>query len=264
MLAPAGAEMPDGDASTPSTPVATPALPHLPDEPCLAADPVSGRIAAVSDAVSLNLADGTRVRLADLGLPPDRDAEAALSERLAALVGSGARLYWAHSEPDRYGRLHAQVVLSGTGLWLQADLIARGLVFVAPGGMSSPCVRRLIEIESRARAEGNGFGSGAARVMAAGDPAIGDRLGEFVTVEGTVASVGGSQRNVYLNFGDDWSKDFTVIASRRDIKRWPDAGEDLARLEGERVRVRGYVERWNGPLIRIEHPAQVEVRPSDP
>jgi DNA/RNA endonuclease YhcR with UshA esterase domain len=130
--------------------------------------------------------------------------------------------------------------------------------------MSSGCVRRLIEIESRARAGGTGFWDGAARVMAAGDPALGDRLGEFVTVEGTVVSVGGSHSNVYLNFGDDWSKDFTVIASRRDIKRWPDAGEDLARLEGERVRVRGYVERWNGPLIRIEHPAQVEVWPHGP
>ena len=239
------------------------AEPCLADEPATgehATGPATGRIARVPDAVTLGLGDGTLVRLADLGLPADRAAEAALLERLARLVGAETRLHRSHPEPDRYGRVHAQVVLSGTGVWLQADLLARGLAFVAPDAMSDRCVGRLLEIESRARADGIGPGSGALPAMAAGDPALADRLGTFVTVEGTVVSVGGSHGNVYVNFGEDWSKDFTVIASRRDIKRWPQAEQNLDRLQGRRVRVRGYVERWNGPLIRIEHPAQVEIR----
>jgi hypothetical protein len=33
---------------------------------------------------------------------------------------------------------------------------------------------------------------------------------------------------------------------------------DLASLEGQRVRVRGWVESWNGPAIEATHPEQIE------
>jgi hypothetical protein len=35
-------------------------------------------------------------------------------------------------------------------------------------------------------------------------------------------------------------------------------GIDIAAYEGRRIRVRGWVEYWNGPMIEVTHPEQIE------
>jgi micrococcal nuclease len=35
-------------------------------------------------------------------------------------------------------------------------------------------------------------------------------------------------------------------------------GIDVAAYQGRRIRVRGWVESWNGPMIEITHPEQIE------
>lgn len=73
-----------------------------------------------------------------------------------------------------------------------------------------------------------------------------------------MVSVGKTRSNTYLNFGPDWSLDFTVMIPVSDQRSWgPDSFQPDA-LEGHRIRVRGYLEEWNGALIRVRRPAQIE------
>lgn len=64
---------------------------------------------------------------------------------------------------------------------------------------------------------------------------------------------------MYLNFGADWRTDFTITIAARDLKLFEQAGLDLFALEGRTVRVRGWLDSYNGPAIEADHPEQIEV-----
>ena len=63
----------------------------------------------------------------------------------------------------------------------------------------------------------------------------------------------------YLNFGENWREDFTVSIAPRDRRRFEAAGIAVEDYEGRLVRVRGWVDSFNGPMIEATHPEQIEV-----
>jgi endonuclease YncB( thermonuclease family) len=84
---------------------------------------------------------------------------------------------------------------------------------------------------------------------------------DFMVVEGQVTSVADRERAVFLNFGDDISRDFGVMIVRDNLENFPGGVEALTALQGKTVRVRGSVPRCAKPLMRIDHAAQlVEVK----
>jgi hypothetical protein len=85
------------------------------------------------------------------------------------------------------------------------------------------------------------------------------KLSGFQLVEGVVQAVGVGRDRVYLNFGSDWRSDFTLMILRRDASKFPGRLAGLRKLEGQRVRARGWVFHMNGPAIRADHPAMIEV-----
>jgi hypothetical protein len=125
----------------------------------------------------------------------------------------------------------------------------------------APCAAELLGIEDAARSRGAGLWANATYAVRSAE-----RTSElmrlrstFQLVEGRIARLGRSQGRTYLNFGPDWRTDFTIgIASRL---AGADAGwlARLAGLEGARVRVRGWIDRRNGPYIELEAPALLEV-----
>ena len=42
---------------------------------------------------------------------------------------------------------------------------------------------------------------------------------------------------------------------------FPDQGLDPLTLEGRRIRVRGWIDSYNGPVISADHPQMIEVQP---
>ena len=64
---------------------------------------------------------------------------------------------------------------------------------------------------------------------------------------------------IYLNFGDDWRRDFTVRIAPRDKRAFARAGLDLLALEGRTIRVRGWIKWRDGPMIDATHPEQIEL-----
>ncbi|MEM9223804.1 MAG: thermonuclease family protein [Pseudomonadota bacterium] len=217
----------------------------------------AGRIAAHDGFASLTLDDGTEVRLVDI-VPTSALLGADRSEGgLQALVGEPVALARStdFSGQDRYGRPVGDLVLSATQESVLRHLLREGLALVDPAVMSEQCLDAMFKDERWAQAQGNGFWADGGRIRKAQDAKLADDAGMYALVEGVVKSIGETRDTTYLNFGDDYKTDFTALIRRRDGKSWVD---ELKMLEGRKVRLRGVLEAWNGALIRLEHPRQVE------
>jgi len=84
-------------------------------------------------------------------------------------------------------------------------------------------------------------------------------VGTFQLVEGRVKNAAIVHSRAYLNFGADWKTDFTVTIPPPGLTLFRRAKLDIAGLSGKRIRVRGWVETYHGPMIEATHPEQIEV-----
>jgi hypothetical protein len=146
---------------------------------------------------------------------------------------------------------------------LQSELVGKGLARVYSFPDNHACVSELLAREAEARAKGEGvWGSWAYRVLAADNV---ERLGRltrsYQLVEGVVAQVGESSGRIYLNFDKDWRRDFTVLIERKEAESFKAAGIDPKALAGKKLRVRGWIEWRNGPMIHATHVEQIELLP---
>jgi endonuclease YncB( thermonuclease family) len=239
----------------------------------------SGTVTEVLDAATVILDDKLKIRLvailpprntekAGYGIPQgaqDLQSIAAQSKTaLAKLVrGQPVDLAYDGLRQDRYGRAlaHLYVRRQGERIWVQRRLVEGGLARVSSYRDNRNCIRLLQGFEQSARSARRGLWSlGLYQVMRARRSAdILRRIRTFQLVEGTVLKIGEARGRIFLNFADNWKSDFTVSISRQDRKLFLNAQFDLKALEGRRIRVRGWVERWNGPMIKVTHPEQIEL-----
>jgi hypothetical protein len=80
-------------------------------------------------------------------------------------------------------------------------------------------------------------------------------------VHGRVLRVEPTERFVYLNFGAEWWRDFTVRIAMPVARELAAAGLEAASLAGRRVEVRGLVVEAGGPLIELSHLEQMQLLP---
>lgn len=231
-----------------------------------------GVVARAIDAETVQLEDGETVRLIGALAPSapswwkgeapwraEVRARAAL-EKLVA--GKAVRLASEGRERDRRKRLLAHLFLAEGGgePWVQGRMVDAGLArsYSLPG--STACVRALQAIENGARRAGAGIWSDPFYRVAGADEteALLKRRYSYEIVEGRVVSVATLRKWTFLNFGPDYRSDFTVAVAAGDRRAF--VGEiELEALEGGHVRVRGWIERWNGPVIKATHPEQIEL-----
>lgn len=242
-------------------------------EPCAPEAGGSHGALRVIDGETLELDDGREVRLigalapkpdslsaAARDWPPAQDAARAL----AALVeGRVVTLRYAGRRRDRYGRVLAQVHVGTPDgeAWVQERLIRDGhaRAYALPG--NAGCIAALMAAEADARAAGRGlWRRDAYRVRTADEVgALLKLAGRFTVVEGRVMEVTRTQRVTYLNFGADWRSDFTVRLANAVVDRNDGGAERLRGLAGKTVRVRGWIERRNGPMIVLGSPDEIEM-----
>jgi hypothetical protein len=139
-------------------------------------------------------------------------------------------------------------------------MLRRGLARVFTLRDSRACSRALLAAEEEGRAAGAGLWADPLFTIGeAGNPSLLDRRGLYQIVEGRVVSVGKTASTVYLDFGRNWTSDFTVTVSVSDAALFESEGLALDGLKGRRVRVRGWLSEANGPTMRVDHPEQIEV-----
>jgi len=232
------------------------------------------RVSEVIDGDTLKLENGLEVRLIGIQAPklplgrPNYPHWPLAAEARTALLdlaaGGTVELRYGGLERDRYGRALAHAfTLDEKGaekVWLQKAMLEKGLARVYSFSDNRACVGRLIEAERKARAAGLGvWHESHYLVRRAHDPSLRDEKDLYELIEGRVLSVGRAGRTVYLNFGRRWKSDFTGEIDAAAEGDFAAAGFPVETLEGKMVRLRGWVEQHNGPMVRISHPEQIEV-----
>jgi hypothetical protein len=204
------------------------------------------------------LSDGRQIRLA--GIEPPSNAETAKAT-LAALVDNRDVSLWGDDDaPDRYGRQHAFVVLTGADTTVQDMLLRAGAAMVTGATAAGDCRSEFVVAETAARQAGQGIWAAPDAIKNARSPGdILAKLGQFTLVEGKVVSARQSGAIFYLNFGRRWRQDFAVIIPRRMIGLLARDGIDVKTLAGHRIRVRGWIEQRGGPRIEVRGTGQLEV-----
>lgn len=247
------------------------AMAHAPVFGCDGLDPgPEGTVASVVDGDTVVLGEGPVVRLVGIQAPrlskgrpsvPDWPLARKARETLAGLVlGKKVRLAYGGEKRDRYDRVLAQMFLDD-GTWVQQAMLARGMARVYTFPDNRACAAELLAAERQGRAERAGLWTDPFYAILAADKPnrFAGLEGRYVLVEGRIVSTGKSGGRVYLDFGRDWSADFTVIIGPSALRLFDKAGIEPDGLGGSLVRVRGWLDRRNGPVIEVTHPEQIEV-----
>lgn len=224
-------------------------------------------VKTIIDGDTLVLVDGREVRLVGIQAPklplgrPDfpswplaEDAKAALTE---LALGQRLRLFVGGAALDRYGRTLAHLVDEAGG-WVQGRMIERGLARTYSFVDNRALVPELLRLEAAARGVRAGIWALDWYRIRKPDETVRD-IDSYQLVEGRVEAVAERRAHSYLNFGADWRTDFTVAADARSRRLCESAGLPLVGLEGRRIRARGWIESFNGPMIELTHPEQIEV-----
>lgn len=180
-----------------------------------------------------------------------KDALAALAE------GKTLTLSFGGQKMDRHGRLLTHLYDSG-GTWIQGEMLRRGMARVYTFPDNRALAAEMLALEREARAAKAGIWGDPFYAPRTPDSVAAD-IGTFQLVEGVVKDAASVRARSYLNFGDDWRTDFTVVIAARARKMFEESGVDIISLAGRRIRVRGWVQSYNGPMIQATHPEQIEV-----
>lgn len=225
---------------------------------CRPASMERAAVSGVVDAALLQLADGRTIRLAGVFVPPkERAGAVALVASLVA--GNGVSLGNLSGQGDRYGRFSAHAFAGGGG-WIQGELLRRGLAIALTFRDDRACAKALLTAETEGRlAKAGLWASPDFAIARSENPSLLGQRNGYQIVEGRVLSVGKTATTVYLDFGRNWATDFTVTVSTSDAALFESEGMVLHDLEGRRVRVRGWLAESNGPMIKVDHPEQIEV-----
>lgn len=233
-----------------------------------------GTVKSISDGDTLYLDDGLKVRLSAIQAPklplgrvgfkawPLGDESKAT---LSSLVKDKTlQLYYGGEKRDRYGRALAQTfTLNAKGerdIWLQEEMVRLGMARVYTWPDTFQDAEKLYAAEIAARDAKRGiWGHDYYRIRSPEPNALAQDIDSYQVIQGIITSTADVRGQIYLNFGADYKTDFTIAIAKRDRKRFKAAGMDPLSLEGATVRVRGWVELSNGPMVWLDHPERLEV-----
>jgi micrococcal nuclease len=227
----------------------------------------SAHVVEIVDGDTVVLDDGSEVRLVGLQAPklalgrPDFEDWPLADEAKAALEGllldREVTLAYGGRRLDRHGRLLAHLFLAD-GTWVQAAVLSGGMARVYSFSDNRAAVQELLDREIAARAAGRGIWAEPWYAVRSID-GLESEIDSFQLVEGRVLDVARVKERAYLNFGADWKTDFTLVLDDDALRRFDEAGIAPESFEGRQIRVRGWLESFNGPMIEITHPEQIEV-----
>ncbi|MBI1261656.1 MAG: thermonuclease family protein [Rhizobiales bacterium] len=233
------------------------------------------RVREIVDGDTVVLADGRQVRLMGTQAPklplgrkgfpawPLAPESSARLEKLS--LGEMVTLKYGETRMDRHGRVLAHLFLDD-GTWLQRQMVQEGMARVYTFSDNRQCADTLMEAEREARSARRGIW--ALPYYAIRDARDINQLnaleGTFQLVEGRVRDARIIKGRLYLNFGDDWRQDFTVTVPPAGVRLfdqepWADLLGSSMPVIGRPLRVRGWIERYNGPQIVVDHPEQIEL-----
>ncbi len=230
----------------------------------LAAEPAftpggEAQIREIVDATTLAVADGRSLRLvgvdAPLYGPLAQQAKAALA---ALIAGNVITLRFAGNPRDRQGRVLAQIYVGS--VWVQGELIRRGLARVRGTADNRLGITDLLALERQARRYHRGIWSDRAyAVLSAADAAR--FAGTFQLVSFAVTDAAREAGRVFLRSGPDRQSAFALAFDSPALALCRETGLDPLALKGKRILARGFIDGRLHPTIAIAFPEQIELLP---
>lgn len=225
------------------------------------------RVVSVTDGDTLVLDNGVTVRLVGLQapkLPLDRpnfkewplagEAKQALE---ALVLRQRLSLHPATTPTDRWQRTLAHLSRDD-GLWVQGEMLRQGWARMYTFPDNRMLASSMLALEREARSARRGIWRHPYYAVLTPESAA-RATNTFQLVEGTIVDAAEVKGRVYLNFGEDWKTDFTIMVPARVKRALAKQGNDPLSLEGRTVRVRGWLKSYNGPMVELTHPEQLEV-----
>ena len=220
----------------------------------------------VIDPLRLHLSDGRIIQLDGIDIPDltpyDTGDIGMAAARLLRenLTQKNVKIYQGKSRVNRMGYQLAQLVEKNSGVWIQGLLLSEGFARVRPSKLNVEMAPQMMALEQQARDNHKGLWADPRYAILTPDTAA-QAMNDWAIVEGTVRATAMANNTVYLNFGPDWRSDFTIglpPAIRRTLNNM---GVNPLQLGGKTLRVRGWVESYNGPYIELMAPVWLEIMP---
>lgn len=227
----------------------------------------TGRVVEVIDGDTLKLADRREVRLVGIQAPklplgrrnftPWPLAEESRAALVRLADGKILKLSYGGASSDRHGRVLAHLT-DESGRFIQAEMLRQGMARLYSFADNRARLDELFAAEREARAANRGIWALPYYRIRTPETISGD-LDSFQLVEGKVVRAAAAGGRIYLNFGADPKTDFTAVIQPGAGKSFAAIGLDPLSLTGRAIRVRGWIENRNGPLIQVTHPEQIEL-----
>lgn len=226
------------------------------------------RILDIIDPLTVRGENSGIIRLTGLDIPDYSPyQQGAIAQSAAAILhdmvlNKTVRLYQTHDrQTGRKNRMNQSLyhlVLKDSDSWVQGVMVRLGLARVRTEPSNPEMARQLYTLEAQARAQKLGLWAFDQYAVLTPKQTP-EHLNSFAIVEGTVISAARKQNNIYLNFGSDWRDDFTVQIKPVHSRTFNAAGMNPLDLNGKTIRVRGWLQSYNGPYIEIDHPERIEI-----
>jgi Staphylococcal nuclease homologue len=209
------------------------------------------------------------VHLAEIIMPTNAQGFAQSSSATAYLrsnvLGRKVEIKSGGNRHDRYGATLAHIFVPGeTPLWLQEGLVSAGLAQVFPQPDNYACSQQLASIEEKARYEKRGYwGLALFKVLPARETRPILSLAQtYQIIEGEIAFATNAGRHTIFHFAEDGKPSFTATVHSAVRKKLTE--RSLDDWHGQKVRIRGWIERKKGPTIAIIQLEQLELLKREP
>lgn len=227
----------------------------------------SAQVAQVITPQVLQLHDGRFVHLVGLDIPYLHAREdsplAPLTIKILKdmLEGERVHIYQSRNQAGHINRMEhyqAHIERASDKQWVQGMLLSLGLARVRTTLNNRDMAKQMYQIEKQARVEGIGIWEDESYALLTPKSAMNQR-DHFAIIEGVVQSTALKRNTIYINFGKDWRTDFTIAISAKARRLFTKAQIDPLQWNQKKIRVRGWLEQFNGPYMKIDHPERVEI-----
>lgn len=228
-------------------------------------------VTAITDPTTFVLADKRVLRLTGVDIPvyPGEKespfAALALQRMQGLFLGQKVALF--QTRDEKKGRMGALGHALGhvakregdnKPVWAQEVLVREGLARALPTVSNPEGATLLFAAEEKPRTARQGLW-GSQQWSVKSPDTVDAYIGTIQVVEGTIKNVGTRQNYTFLNFGQDFKTDFTVVIDSETRRAMMRNGVNPLGLSGKTVEVRGFVESYNGPSIQLDNPMLLRV-----
>ena len=159
---------------------------------------------------------------------------------------------------NRMNQMLVQAELKQDRIWIEGELLSAGLARVKTTPTNPEMLDEMLALETKAREAKKGIWAEPALQVLTPETAE-TANNSFAIVEGTPIAASVTRNFIFLNFTADQKKDFTVSIPTSLRMAFSKKGIDPLQFAHTKIRVRGWVQSYNGPYIEIDHPEQIEI-----